>query len=158
MRGNTNYTKRTLAGDEEILEEANFHWTFDFISILWLVVFGWVVVGIIMAVKRTVDHVTTELVITNRRFVYKRGFIIRKTQEFALDRIESVILDQGIFGRMLGFGTLIIRGSGIGELKLPAIERPLEFRRALITASNDAGADFKAGQTVPSGSAASQPA
>ncbi|MEM8786476.1 MAG: PH domain-containing protein [Pseudomonadota bacterium] len=134
------YVKRTLADDEIVLEEAKFHWTYNFMSVVWLVLFGWIIIGIVMAIYRTVDEITTELVITNRRFVYKRGFIIRHTNEFALDRIESVVLRQGFLGRMLGFGDLVIRGSGIGEIELPTIGRPLEFRRSLINATRDAGA------------------
>lgn len=133
------YVERTLAADEEILATGRFHWTYTLISILWLVVLGWVIIGIVIFVRRMIEEITTEIAVTNKRFVYKTGLIYIKTDEFTTTRIEGVNLHQTILGRILGYGVLHIRGSGIGELNLPAIGKPLEFRRALIDAPNMSG-------------------
>lgn len=129
------YVERTLATDEEILAVGHFHWTYMVVSLLWLIFLGWAIIGIFIFLKRWMYEVTTEVAVTNRRFVFKRGFISRQTDEFSTARIEGVNLTQGFWGRILNFGKLHIRGSGIGEVDLPTIAKPLEFRRAMVNAN-----------------------
>jgi hypothetical protein len=45
---------------------------------------------------------TTEIVVTNHRVIYKKGFIRRHTAEMNMDKVESVAVDQTIMGRVLG--------------------------------------------------------
>jgi membrane protein YdbS with pleckstrin-like domain len=71
---------------------------------------------------------TTEIAVTSRRIIYKRGFIWRKTKEIALDKVESVDVDQSILGRVLGYGTLGIHGTGQAIEQLKAITAPITFR------------------------------
>jgi len=71
---------------------------------------------------------TTEIAVTSRRIIYKRGFIWRKTKEIALDKVESVDVDQSILGRILGYGTLGIHGTGQAIEQLKAISAPITFR------------------------------
>jgi len=126
------YASRTLAPREVILAEGRFHWTYSFISWLWLVLAGWALIGIAVFFSRQMRKWTTELVVTNRRFIYKRGFISRRTDEFNASRIHAITLEQSLVGRVLDYGTLNIRGEDIGDFGLPAIAGPLDFRRALI--------------------------
>lgn len=133
------YVERTLAADEEILAVGHFHWTYMVVSLLWLIFLGWAIIGIVIFLRRWMYEVTTEVAVTNRRFVFKRGFISRQTDEFSTARIEGVNLTQGFWGRILNFGRLHIRGSGIGEVDLPTIARPLEFRRAMVNANSAPG-------------------
>ena len=74
---------------------------------------------------------TTEIVLTNDRFVFKKGWISRSTEEFALQRLEEVNLHQSILGRIFDYGKLTISGVGVGVIEIPAIDSPLEFRKAL---------------------------
>ena len=71
---------------------------------------------------------TTEIDVTDRRIVYKHGFIKRHTVEMNMDKVESVDVDQSIFGRLLNYGDITIRGTGIGLEPLRGIDAPLEFR------------------------------
>ncbi|MFA5591937.1 MAG: PH domain-containing protein [Micavibrio sp.] len=75
--------------------------------------------------------VTTEIAITNKRLVYKRGLVARYVGEINIDRIEGVNVLQGILGRLLNYGRIMVRGMGVGEVVLPPIEDPLKFRRAI---------------------------
>src|SRR6185295_5510700 len=43
----------------------------------------------------------TEFAVTDRRVIYKRGFITRHTAEMNMDKIESVQVDQSVLGRLL---------------------------------------------------------
>ncbi|TNE42788.1 MAG: PH domain-containing protein [Alphaproteobacteria bacterium] len=135
------YVDRTLASDEEILAVGRFHWTYTLNSWLWLLLAGWALVGILIFVDRSLKKHTTEIAITNHRFVYKRGFIRRQTDEFTTPRITAINLKQSMMGRLLGYGKLYIHASGIGDVNLPAIARPLQFRRALIQSSAWDGSD-----------------
>jgi uncharacterized membrane protein YdbT with pleckstrin-like domain len=71
---------------------------------------------------------TTEIAVTDRRIIYKRGFIRRHTIEMHLDKVESVDVDQSIIGRILNYGDILIRGVGVGIEPLKNIEGPIAFR------------------------------
>jgi len=71
---------------------------------------------------------TTEVAVTDKRIIYKRGFISRYTIEMHLDKVESVDVDQSILGRMFGYGDILIRGVGASLEPLRDIESPIEFR------------------------------
>ncbi|TNE56686.1 MAG: PH domain-containing protein [Alphaproteobacteria bacterium] len=137
------YVDRTLASDEEILAVGRFHWTYTLNSWLWLLLAGWALIGIIIFIDRSLTRYTTEIAITNHRFVYKRGFIRRQTDEFTTPRITAINLKQSLMGRLLGYGKLYIHASGIGDINLPAIASPLRFRRALIESSSWDSSDHR---------------
>ena len=87
--------------------------------------------GIWRFMRMMVFKATTEVAITNIRLIFKVGLVARKIEEIQADRIEGVDVYQGFFGRLLGYGYLIIRGMGIGELYLPPIEDPMTMRKAI---------------------------
>lgn len=71
---------------------------------------------------------TTELAVTNRRVIFKIGLFRRHTIEMNVSKVESVDVDQSITGRILGFGTVTIRGTGGGIEPLRNIADPIAFR------------------------------
>ena len=71
---------------------------------------------------------TIEIDVTNRRVVYKEGFIKRHTIEMNMDKVESVDVDQTIFGRLLNYGDVTVHGTGEGWETLHNIGAPLELR------------------------------
>jgi len=73
-------------------------------------------------------RLTTEVAVTDRRVIYKTGFINRHTVEMHMDKIESVDVDQGILGRLLNYGNITINGTGEGREHIREIDHPLEFR------------------------------
>ncbi len=72
---------------------------------------------------------TTELVVTSKRVIGKFGFIRRETIEILHQKIESVKVDQGIWGRIFNFGDVIIQGSGGATSPVKFIKNPVEFRK-----------------------------
>jgi len=76
-----------------------------------------------------IDRYTDEFAITNKRVIIKTGLISRKTFEMNHSKIESVNVDQGILGRILGYGTIRIVGSGGTKEVFPNISNPLKFRK-----------------------------
>ena len=71
---------------------------------------------------------TTEIAVTDRRIIYKTGFIYRETSEMHMDKVESVDVDQSILGRILDYGDVSIVGTGSTWERLRTIARPIEFR------------------------------
>jgi uncharacterized membrane protein YdbT with pleckstrin-like domain len=77
---------------------------------------------------------TTELAVTNRRIVFKSGLFRRHTMEMNMSKVESVDVDQTVMGRILGYGTVTIRGTGGGIEPMRNIANPIVFRNH-VTAS-----------------------
>jgi uncharacterized membrane protein YdbT with pleckstrin-like domain len=74
----------------------------------------------------------TEFAITDRRVIFKKGFIWRNTAEMNMDKIETVDVLQSIAGRLLGYGTLHIRGTGASAgIEVRRIAAPIELRNAI---------------------------
>jgi uncharacterized membrane protein YdbT with pleckstrin-like domain len=84
-------------------------------------------------------RVTTEIAVTDRRIIYKRGFIGRRTIEMEMDKVESVDVDQSVMGRILNYGDIIIRGVGVGIEPLKNIGSPIEFRNHMIAERSGRG-------------------
>lgn len=70
----------------------------------------------------------TEMAVTNRRVIVKSGLADRRTIELLLSRIESIAVEEPALGRMLGYGTVIVRGTGGTPEVFEKISHPLEFR------------------------------
>src|SRR5690349_12949486 len=89
-------------------------------------------IGLLFWLVAFIRYKTTELAFTNKRVIAKFGFISRRTVELNLMKVESVQVDQGIFGRIFNFGTLVISGAGNPQAPIPGISDPMSFRRALM--------------------------
>lgn len=92
------------------------------------------VVGMLLAVGPAIERATTELAVTNRRVIHKRGFMQRHTIEMSRSQIESVDVDQSILGRLMNYGDVVVHGTGTTPEPFRFIADPLRFRSA-ITAS-----------------------
>src|SRR5271169_6702385 len=81
-----------------------------------------------------IRRATTELAITDHRIIYKTGLLARHTVEMNRDKVESVDVDQTLLGRIFGYGTIVVRGTGGSLEPIRNIGDPLTFR-TYITAS-----------------------
>ena len=70
----------------------------------------------------------TEMAVTNRRVVIKTGLASRKTIEMLLNKVESIEVSETAFGRMLGYGTIVVIGTGGTPEPFHKVAHPLEFR------------------------------
>jgi uncharacterized membrane protein YdbT with pleckstrin-like domain len=78
--------------------------------------------------RAAIRRATTELAVTDRRVIYKSGLLARHTLEMNRSKVESVDVDQSILGRIFGFGTIIVRGTGGSLEPIRMIGDPLTFR------------------------------
>jgi membrane protein YdbS with pleckstrin-like domain len=80
--------------------------------------------------------------LTDRYLVLQTGLISRHTSTVMLNRVESLDVDQSLWQRMTGYGTLTIRGTGSEDLRLAGITDPVGFqaeaRKAINLASGNA--------------------
>lgn len=97
-------------------------------------ILGMFILGLYFFAHMMIVKATTEIAVTSERLIYKKGLIARMVGELNVDRIEGVSVRQGVLGRIFGYGNVIIRGMGVGEVVLPPIEAPIEFRRAVMEA------------------------
>jgi uncharacterized membrane protein YdbT with pleckstrin-like domain len=87
-----------------------------------------------------IKRVTTEIAVTNKRLIFKEGFISRRTMEMNMDKIESVDVNQSVLGRIFDYGTIVVRGTGAGLEPLKRIDAPIELRNSVMTTSSSAAA------------------
>lgn len=106
------------------------------VGVLLLPAFG---LGLIFLAVAYVRHRSTELAITNRRVILKTGFISRHTNEINLVKVESIQVQQNLFGRIFDYGTVVIAGTGMGHAPIVGIAQPIAFRRAFMEAQESAG-------------------
>ena len=69
--------------------------------------------------------------VTNKRVILKKGIISRKSEEMKVESIETVEIIQGVFGRILGFGTIKVTGRGISNLIFQKINNPMDVKRKI---------------------------
>jgi uncharacterized membrane protein YdbT with pleckstrin-like domain len=85
-------------------------------------------IGAIFFIVGLLKRNATEMAVTNKRVIVKSGLADRRTVELLLARIESIAVEEPALGRFLGYGTVIVRGTGGTPEVFPQIARPLEFR------------------------------
>jgi len=86
------------------------------------------VCGVVAILMGMVRRNATEMAVTNRRVVIKTGLASRKTIEMLLDKVESIEVSEPAFGRMLGYGTIVVIGTGGTPEPFHEVAHPLEFR------------------------------
>jgi uncharacterized membrane protein YdbT with pleckstrin-like domain len=90
-----------------------------------------IIAGLVLFIALLEPLWTTEIGVTDQRFIYKRGLLWRTTQELQLRAIEEVNLEQGVLGRLLDFGRLQLHGTGVYDIRLPNLADPVGLRKAL---------------------------
>jgi uncharacterized membrane protein YdbT with pleckstrin-like domain len=71
----------------------------------------------------------TEVAVTNMRVLIKTGVVERRSVEVLLAKVESINVEEPALGRILGYGSVIIRGTGGTFETFELIARPNDFRR-----------------------------
>jgi uncharacterized membrane protein YdbT with pleckstrin-like domain len=144
------YLDDHLLPGERIVYRARLHWTI-FIHAILVVLLGialaivlriyepeyWYAgaalagVGLLLAIGPAIRYSSSDFAVTDKRVVAKLGFIERESLETLLSKIEAIGVDQGVVGRVLGFGAVTITGTGGTEESFRKIAEPLELRRQI---------------------------
>lgn len=126
------YVNGCLLPGEEVIAEARPHWAIfvgpALVLLLGLMmgrVGGFLVfLGLVWGAFRVLVYLTTELAVTNKRVIAKSGIVRRNVIDVANTKIEGVTYHQGIIGRIFGYGSILVRGTGVGQVPIPFIGRP----------------------------------
>jgi uncharacterized membrane protein YdbT with pleckstrin-like domain len=84
--------------------------------------------AVIVVILGLLRRNATEMAVTTRRVVIKTGLAARKTIEMLLSKVESIEVSETAGGRMLGYGTIVVIGTGGTSEPFHKIAHPLEFR------------------------------
>jgi uncharacterized membrane protein YdbT with pleckstrin-like domain len=155
------YIKQNLMAGEQIIYEAEQHWVLLLLPVLSMLVgvsilLSTFVAGIIsdvlpfltpnlltygglscfvsataMFISAIIRFYTSEFAVTSKKVIAKRGFISRSTQELLLDKVEGIAVQQGVLGRLLDYGTIIVTGTGTARALFSNIANPLQFQQQL---------------------------
>ncbi len=150
------YVRRVLVPGETLVYETGLHWlaylraAFLLLIAVAIALAGWTVpwvqedgqrslivlavaglvllLAILSALAAAIRRATTELAVTDQRVIFKQGIFGRHTIEMNRSKVESVDVDQSILGRIFGYGTVRLRGTGGSLEPLQAISDPLTLR------------------------------
>lgn len=95
---------------------------------LWIAAAIFALLALSSGLRAFLRRTTTELAVTDHRVIYKTGLLARHTLEMNRSKVESVDVDQTIPGRIFGYGTIIVRGTGGSLEPIRHIADPLSFR------------------------------
>ena len=141
------YIEKNLMTGERIMYRAKLHWIVFLWPIIWFVLavlsltkYGnteggkilagmFILLAIIMGIGSRIKYSTSEFGITNKRVIVKVGFIRRNSIEVLLSKVEGIQVNQGILGRILGYGSIVVSGTGGTKDPFHKISNPFEFRK-----------------------------
>jgi uncharacterized membrane protein YdbT with pleckstrin-like domain len=134
--------EKNLTQGEELIYEAHVSWAVYvrplilLAIVIWLsskihgfVVFLAVIFSLIIVFRIFLAIVTTEFALTSRRIMAKKGVLKKQSMEILLNKVESIKIQQPLDGRIFGFGTVIVVGSGGSEEYFHSINHPQELQR-----------------------------
>ena len=84
--------------------------------------------GIVIILVGLARRSATEMAVTNRRVIIKTGLASRKTIEMLLNKVESIEVTEPALGRMLGYGSILVIGTGGTSEPFHTMAHPLVFR------------------------------
>jgi len=150
------YYTKVLQPGERVLAIGHLHWSIHRHALLLLIValliliasfwapqpggpagvrivaLGIAIIGLLMFLVTSIRRRSTEIVVTDRRVIYKRGIVSRHTVEMNVSKIEAVDIEQSLTARLLDYGTIMIHGTGADIEPLQRIGQPLAIRSAIV--------------------------
>jgi uncharacterized membrane protein YdbT with pleckstrin-like domain len=143
------YIEKNLISGERLVYRTGLHWSVLFWPVVLTAILGaggifcllqkdqnivyggiglLVVAGVVLAIA-VVKRNAIEIAVTNRRVMIKTGVASRRSLEIMLPKVESIGIDESAMGRLLGYGTVVIHGTGGTPEPFVKIAHPSEFRR-----------------------------
>ncbi len=92
--------------------------------------------GGVLFLRDRLKSETFSFAVTDRRVLVKVGILRRQSLELVLQKIEGIHVDQGPMGRILGYGTITVIGTGGTKEPFKSIANPLEFRRQVLISTH----------------------
>jgi uncharacterized membrane protein YdbT with pleckstrin-like domain len=126
------YLDESLAPGEAIIARFELHWTAKWRLIVFLVLaIPTLGLALFAALYEWLRLRAIEQGVTNRRVVRKTGIVSRTTEELRLASIETIDLHQSTWGRLFGFGDVVLTGRGESSMIFARLAAPLDAKRAI---------------------------
>jgi len=88
-----------------------------------------------------------QYIVTNRRIIQIEGVFNKHVIDSSLEKVNDVVLDQTVMGRLLGYGDIeILTASEVGINKLDKISNPILFKTTMLDAKDRMSSDDDMGQ------------
>jgi len=129
---NVGYIKESLSNGEEVKELFKLHWFSKIPMVIWIILaIPTLGLTLLLALWEWLKLRNIEQGVTNKRVIFKKGIISRKSEEMKISSIETVEIVQGVIGRIFGFGTVKVTGRGISDLVFKNINDPMDVKRKI---------------------------
>ena len=127
----SSYVRESLVHNEHVTYTGSLSkWPYFFQILLGVLLLP-LLIGLFVLIALAIKFRTTELAVTNRRVIAKFGVFRRRTFELNVDRVEAIQVEQSVWGRLFGYGTLRIAGAGNFD-PIPSVSAPLAFKKAVL--------------------------
>lgn len=107
------YIEKSLADGERVIAKFKVHW----FAYTWI----FSILGLLF----------TEIALTSKKVIVKKGILSRNTDEMKLSKVENVELKQSLLGRILGYGDIIVSGTGSGKVTMTKIVNPINVKKQI---------------------------
>ena len=136
------YADENLMRGEAIVYQAKLHWavytgaiTLGVLGLLLMVAgvgtagFPILILAGVVGLFAFIRANNSEFAVTNKRVLIKVGWLTRRSVEVLLTKVEGIGVEQDLTGKLFGFGTIVISGTGGTHERFKGIEAPFEFRK-----------------------------
>ncbi len=130
------YIEENLLSDEVIKYKAKISF-YSFIPHILLIFAGGI--GLLTIIRPLIAYLTTDIGVTNKRFIFKTGLVSRDSLELTLSKVENVRINQSVFGRILGYGDVTVVGTGGTRAVVNFIDNPQNLKREISSSSDESG-------------------
>ena len=148
------YVDSNLLEGERVVYRTRLHWKLFVAPVLfalvvaaplmWIALYGtwnvlaWIPVGLALLwlLAALIKRQTSEFVVTNKRVLMKVGVFTTRSIELLLNKVEAITVHQSLTGRLVGYGDIVLTGSGGTNEPFSSIQSPLAFRNAVQAASD----------------------
>jgi len=90
--------------------------------------------GFVNFIRVYIKSKTNEYCVTNKRIIFKYGFLTTDTSEVNLDRVEGVKVQQSLTDKIVGRGDVLVNGVGNEHVDMRKISDPTTLRKAILEA------------------------
>lgn len=92
-----------------------------------------IVIGVLWVGYSYIQWWVEDFAVTNQKVVKVGGLLNKRTSGAGLEKINDVVMEQGVLGRVLGYGTLkVSTASDSTDLDFQTMRAPADFRRAML--------------------------
>ena len=143
------YVERNLLTNERVLFLTRLHWRLytwpvlftlfvmgPFAVVLWMRgEQAWspltIAIGLLWVGAVHIRRQSSEFAVTNKRVVIKLGVFTTRSVELLPSKVEGVTVEQDVWGKLFGYGDIVVTGSGGSKESFAGIQSPFQFRHAI---------------------------